>query len=166
MLLCPSTTKNLKIIKIKRVQTLVDVDDGETLFSPEWVSTRCIHMHRPNHNKQPFHSVRGLRATPSISHQLLQAPAASWAASREYSGSFITWCRHLGNQMNGNSPCPQRVFSATYSEKCWKLWAFQVNVCVSVTKAKCMPGKPCNSGHQKLLFLWSMRLQLVNMEKT
>lgn len=105
---------------------LVDTDPQGALYSPEKLSTPCIHSPSPKQNKQPFHAARGLRTTTSISCKLLLASSPSRAACQENSGSFITQMQTL--KSNGRKwACPQSVFSACHSRLRWRLWAFQVN---------------------------------------
>lgn len=105
---------------------LVDTDPQGALYSPEKLSTPCIHSPSPKQNKQPFHAARGLRTTTSISCKLLLASSPSRAACQENSGSFITQMQTL--KSNGRKwACPQSVFSACRSRLRWRLWAFQVN---------------------------------------
>lgn len=107
---------------------LVATDRQGALYSPEKVSTPCIHSPSPKQNKQPFRAARGLRTTTSISCKLLLASSRSRAACQENSGAFIAQMQTL--KSNGRKwACPQSVFSACYSRLRWRLWAFQVNGC-------------------------------------
>lgn len=139
---------------------LVDLDHGGAVYSPEKVSTPCIHNLPSNQNKQPFHSARGSKNMPSISCKLLASLPPAELLARKTLASSLHRCTHSVNQMNGNSAVhslpSQPLIGVTLG-----LWAFQGNGCVPVRLQFRLP----EVVYFSLVCMGSVRLALVNMEK-